>query len=161
MSSNALQRWVSQGHVWLYRKMGGRLVPMRHRLVVVTTTGARSHEARTIPMVAFEHGDGWIVAAAYGGDHSPSWYHNMIANPEVVVEREGSTYRMVAREALGPERDSLWQKILEEEPSFASFQQKTERVIPVMVLERRPRSIQRAPVPSDISHSRSEEGSKT
>ena len=136
--SKTLQRWVSQAHVWLYRRAGGRLISMGHRLVIVNTTGARSHEPRTVPLVAFPHDDGWAVVAAAGGDSSPGWYHNMVANPEVFVERDASKNRMVAHEAVGPEREALWRRIIAEEPSYASFQEKTERVIPVMVLEAAP-----------------------
>lgn len=71
------------------------------------------------------------MVAASGGDHSPSWYHNMIGNPEVEVERNGRRDRMGAREAVGPEREVLWRRIIDEEPSYATFQEKTERVIPV------------------------------
>jgi deazaflavin-dependent oxidoreductase (nitroreductase family) len=108
---------------------------MGHRVVVVTTIGARSHERRTTPLVAFPHGDGWVVVAAAGRDHHPGWYHNMVAYPDVTVERDGRTRSMVAREALGLEREAIWRGIVEEEHSYASFQEKTERVIPVMILE--------------------------
>ena len=128
----------------------------------MTTTGAKSHELRTVPLVAFPHGEGWIVAAAAGGDYSPGWYHNMVTNPDVIVERDASKDRMVAREAVGPEREALWRRIIEEEPAYSSFQEKTERVIPVMVLE--PASVDTSG-PSSVTPSTrarsSEEGSKT
>jgi deazaflavin-dependent oxidoreductase (nitroreductase family) len=149
-----LQRWVSQGHVWLYRRTRGRLVSMGHRLIVVTTTGAKSHEPRTTPLVAFPHGEGWVVVAAAGGDHSPGWYHNMVASPDVIVERDGNRREVIAHEAIGPEREALWGRIVDEEPSYAGFQAKTERVIPVMVLEP-------ALVTSPARAHRSDEGSKT
>jgi deazaflavin-dependent oxidoreductase (nitroreductase family) len=161
--SKTLQRWVSQAHVWLYRRAGGRLASMGHRLLLVTTTGAKSHQSRTVPLVAFPHSEGWVVVAAAGGDHSPGWYHNMVANPEVIVERDASKNRMVARETRGPEREALWRRIIAEEPSYASFQEKTERVIPVMVLEPAPTGTSIAAAAGDVFHSsrRSEEGSKT
>ncbi len=158
-----LQRWASQAHVWMYRKTGGRLVSMGHRLVLVTTTGAKSHEPRTSPLVAFANSEGWVVVAAAGGDHSPGWYHNMVANADVIVERNASKKRMVAYEAVGPEREALWERIIAEEPSFASFQRKTERVIPVMVLEPAVVGISpaAAPVTSGTRARANEEGSKT
>jgi deazaflavin-dependent oxidoreductase (nitroreductase family) len=119
----------------LYRKTGGRLFSMGHRLVVLTTTGAKSRLKRSTPVVAFPHGEAWVVVAAAGGQHHPGWYYNMVANPDVIVERDAGSRRMIAREAVGLEREAIWRGIAEEEPSFASFQQKTERVIPVMVLE--------------------------
>ncbi len=136
--SKTLQRWASQAHVWLYRKTGGRLVSMGHRLVLVTTTGAKSHEPRTSPLVAFANAEGWVVVAAAGGDHSPGWYHNMVATADVIVERDAGKKRMLAHEAVGPEKEALWRRVIEEEPSYASVQAKTERVIPVMVLEAAP-----------------------
>jgi deazaflavin-dependent oxidoreductase (nitroreductase family) len=108
---------------------------MGHRLVIVTTTGAKSHELRTSPLVAFPHGEGWVVVAATGGPRHPGWYHNMVANPDVIVERDARRCRMIAREATGAERNAVWMRVVEEEPSFASFQEKTERIIPVMILE--------------------------
>ena len=117
-----LQRLFTQGHVWLYRRTGGRLFTMGHRLVLVNTTGAKSHEPRTSPLYAFPHGQGWVVVAAFGRDHSPAWYHNMVANPEVVVEHE---------------------------PSYEGFQRKTERTIPVMILE--PADVEQAVVQGSTS----------
>ena len=133
--SKTLQRWFIQGHVWLYRKTGGRWIWLGDQLVVVTTTGAKTGERRTSPLFGFPHGEGWVVVAAYGGDHSPAWYHNMVANPDVVVERKGRAIEMVAREAIGAEREAIWKSIIEEEPSYASFQERTTRIIPIMVLE--------------------------
>jgi deazaflavin-dependent oxidoreductase (nitroreductase family) len=131
----SLRKWAGNGHVWLYRRMGGRLVSMGHRIVIVTTTGAKSGEKRTIPLVAFAQDGGLVLVAAAGGRLNPGWYHNMVANPDVVVERDGRTCTMVARELVGPDRDAMWRKVIEGEPSYASFQRKTDRIIPVMMLE--------------------------
>lgn len=136
--AKTLQKMASRGHVWLYRKTGGRVFTMGHRVVIVTTTGAKTHQPRTSPLVAFPRGEGWVVIAAAGREHSPGWYHNMVANPDVVVERATEVRRMVARQAVGIERDAIWREVVEEEPAYDSFQRKSERTIPVMILESAP-----------------------
>ena len=75
----------------------------------------------------------------------------MIADPDVIVERNAGKDRMVAHEAVGPEREALWRRIVDEEPSYASFQEKTERVIPVMVLE--PASVDASTRPPTVTSS--------
>ncbi len=130
-----LRRMISHLHVWLYRRTNGRLFSMGHRLVIVTTTGAKSHQPRTNPLVAFPHAEGWVVVAAAGRHRHPGWYHNMVATPDVTVERDGGSCRMVAREAGGSERETIWSEVVENEPSYADFQKRTDRLIPVMVLE--------------------------
>lgn len=130
-----VRRVAARLHVWLYRTLRGRLVSMGHRLVIVTTKGAKTNRLRTTPLVAFPRSDGWIVVAASSGRRNPGWYHNMLAHPDVVVEKDAHSAGMVAREVVGAEREAMWRSVLEEEPAYASFQEKTERVIPIMLLE--------------------------
>lgn len=132
---SSLMRQMSKGHVWLYRKTGGRFVSMGGNVLILTTIGAKSGAKRTLPVAGYRHGDGWIVVAAAGKDHHPAWYHNLIVHPDVVVEKNGHARRMVARDTGGDERAALWEKVVEAEPSFASMQDKNERVFPVVVLE--------------------------
>lgn len=159
--SKTLQRWFSQAHGWLYRKTGGRLIWLGDQLVLVTTTGARTGETRTRPLFGFRHGEGWVVVAAAPGEHNPGWYHNMVANPDVVVERKGRSCAMVAHEAAGAERGSIWKSVIEEEPAYASLQERTSRVIPVMVLEpvTGETAAQRALVTASAATRQHEEGS--
>lgn len=128
-------RQASKTHVWLYRKTRGRFVSMGGNVLILTTTGAKSGARRSLPVVGYGHGDGWIVVAAAGEDHHPAWYHNLLAHPDVVVEKGGTTRRMAARETHGDERATLWAEVLEAEPSFGSMQDKNQRVFPVILLE--------------------------
>ena len=105
-------------------------------LVTLTTTGARSGLARTVPVLAIRDGDNVIlVASRWGGDRHPGWYHNLVANPKVKLTYKGRTERYLAREASGQERDRCWRLALEQYPGFANYDRWAgERRIPVVVL---------------------------
>lgn len=105
-------------------------------MLILMTTGARSGAKRSLPVAGYRHGDGWIVVvAAAGGDRHPAWYHNLLVHPDVVVEKTGRTYRMVARDTRGDELAALWDEVVEAEPSLASMQDQNQRIFPVVVLE--------------------------
>jgi deazaflavin-dependent oxidoreductase (nitroreductase family) len=105
-------------------------------VVMLTTTGAKSGERRTLPLLGFPDGENMVVIASnYGQLHHPSWYHNLLAHPEAEIEVEGTTWRVVAREAEGEERRRLWQRGLEVYPGWSGYERRSgERRIPVMVL---------------------------
>ena len=105
-------------------------------LLLLTTTGAKSGKERTSPLVYMADGDRMVIIASKGGAPSnPDWYYNLVANPEVTVER--GTERFAARAAVvdEPERTRLFTKVSDKMPGFAEYQSKTERTIPVVVLE--------------------------
>lgn len=131
----SLMRLMGKGHVWLYRKTGGRFVSMGGTVLILTTTGARSGLERSCPVAGYQHGEGWIVVAAAGGERNPGWYHNLLVHPDVLVERGSEVHRMVAREVQGEERAALWDEVVEAESGFASMQRRRERIFPVMILE--------------------------
>jgi deazaflavin-dependent oxidoreductase (nitroreductase family) len=107
-------------------------------MVLMTTTGAKSGEQRVNPVVFLPDGDRLVVIASNGGaDTNPSWYHNMKANPGLVVEVGADKYDAVATEIKGEERDSLYARMVEVMPGFGEYQAKTERKIPVLVLSRK------------------------
>jgi deazaflavin-dependent oxidoreductase (nitroreductase family) len=113
----------------------------RDFLVLLHTTGARSGEPRTSPVACFADGDHLlVVASAAGRPKHPAWYHNLVANPKVSLERWNGdtleTFDAVARPAEGPERDELWAKIVSWAPGFGEYQHNTDRLIPVVILER-------------------------
>jgi deazaflavin-dependent oxidoreductase (nitroreductase family) len=106
-------------------------------LVLITTTGAKSGEPRTSPVVYTRDGDNIVVIASKGGaPTNPAWYHNLVAHPEVTVELPGETYTARARVTQGEERDRLFRAQADLMPGFNEYQEKTTRVIPVIVLER-------------------------
>ncbi|MHB8571643.1 MAG: nitroreductase family deazaflavin-dependent oxidoreductase [Candidatus Dormibacteria bacterium] len=107
-----------------------------HTLLLLTTTGKRTGEERTTPVLYTRHGDALVVVASKGGaDQHPAWYLNLQAHPEARVEVGDRTLNVVARDAEGDERELLYARQTEEWPAFAEYRKKTARVIPVVVLE--------------------------
>jgi deazaflavin-dependent oxidoreductase (nitroreductase family) len=105
-------------------------------LLLLHTTGAKSGEERVNPLAYQADGDRFVVFASKGGaPTNPDWYHNLRANPRVRVEVGTEPFDVVARVAEGDERDRLWVRQKELIPVFADYEQKTDRPIPVIVLE--------------------------
>jgi deazaflavin-dependent oxidoreductase (nitroreductase family) len=105
-------------------------------LLLLTTTGAKTGRRRTSPVVfTVDDGRRVIVASKAGAPHHPHWYLNLVANPEVTVEVPGETYEARAVVADGAERDRLYAQQAAKMPNFTEYQQKTERQIPVVILE--------------------------
>jgi deazaflavin-dependent oxidoreductase (nitroreductase family) len=105
--------------------------------VVLTTTGARTGRQRTVPLGSMRYGQDLIVEGSVAGKPThPAWYHNIIADPSVVVETLGVRYPAVARIAEGAERAEIWQAFTELRPVLNELQALTTRVFPVVVLQR-------------------------
>jgi deazaflavin-dependent oxidoreductase (nitroreductase family) len=105
--------------------------------LVLTTVGRRSGVERQTPVGWFPgEGDSrLIVASANGAAHNPAWYHNLVANPDkVAIETGGRTLAVTPEVLHGPERDAAWRQIVAASPRFASYEKKTDRVIPVIRL---------------------------
>jgi len=106
-------------------------------LMLMTTTGAKSGKERVIPIVYTRDGDRLVVAASKGGAPThPDWYHNVVAHPEVTVELPGETYRAKATVVDRAERDRLYAAHAARMPGFADYEKQTDRLIPIIVLER-------------------------
>ncbi|MFI6047500.1 nitroreductase family deazaflavin-dependent oxidoreductase [Nocardia sp. NPDC051321] len=105
-------------------------------LLLLTTTGAKSGLSRTTPVAYLRDGANLvIIASKAGAPTSPDWYHNLRANPEVTVEVGTETHKATATPITeGPERDRLYAAMVEVMPGFAEYEQKTDRVIPVVTL---------------------------
>jgi deazaflavin-dependent oxidoreductase (nitroreductase family) len=121
-------------------KAGGRFEGAH--LLLLTTTGRKSGEKRIAPMMYFSEPDGIYVIASKGGSpEHPAWYHNLTTHPEVTVEqgtdRGIETYEATAIPVEGQKRDELWAKFSSRVPGFAGYQEKTDRVIPIVAI--RPR----------------------
>jgi deazaflavin-dependent oxidoreductase (nitroreductase family) len=122
----------------LYRRSNGRLASMKGTVLLLTTTGRKTGRPWTVPLMGLDHGDGYLVAASAGGDPThPAWYLNLCADPEVIVERNGERREMTARTADADERPSLWARFLEASKGFAKYEQRTDREIPVVILDPR------------------------
>lgn len=112
--------------------------PMAGRpLLLLTTTGAKSGKRRTTPMMYIRVGDHLLVIASNAGAPiHPDWYHNLVAHPEVTVEIGNDIFEATAIVMEGPERQRLWDRVVEQYPFFADHQAKVTRQIPVIALKR-------------------------
>lgn len=105
--------------------------------LLLTTTGRRSGEPRTTPLIYAAAGESHAVVASKGGsDEPPAWYLNLSENPEVEVQVKADRFKARARTASAEEKPALWKKMVAEWPSYDDYQQRTDREIPVVVLER-------------------------
>lgn len=170
-------RPFTAAHRTLYRRLGGRGI-LRRGLgadaILLTTTGRRTGEPRTVPLFAFPldaasddpgttsaegagaaaegagaaaegagvaTSDGprrWVVVASNAGRHrSPAWYHNLRAEPFVTAQLGDRQWRAEARTAVGDERDRLWALVVRGYPGYDVYRDRTDRPIPIVVLEPR------------------------
>ena len=107
-------------------------------LLLLTTTGAKSGERRTTPMMYVPDGDRLLVIASnIGAPTHPDWYHNLVAHSEVTIEVGTEIFDAIAVVTEGEERHRLWTSVVELYPFFAEHQAKTTRQIPVIALSRR------------------------
>ncbi|MGW4537772.1 nitroreductase/quinone reductase family protein [Streptomyces chartreusis] len=106
------------------------------RLLLLTTTGARTGRPHTTPVGYLPDSDDrvLIIASAAGAPTHPAWFHNLVANPRVTVESGAFTYEARAVVLEGEERDRIFARAVEADPGWAAYQEKTERVIPVIAL---------------------------
>lgn len=114
-------------------KVGGRFegVPV----LLLSTTGAKSGESRTTPVVYLRDGERLVIfASKAGAPTNPAWYHNLLANPSATVEVGSEALEVDANVTAGEERDRLFDQQAARYPQFNEYAQKTARVIPVVVL---------------------------
>ncbi|MER5643209.1 nitroreductase family deazaflavin-dependent oxidoreductase [Streptosporangium sp. NPDC002524] len=105
--------------------------------LLLTTTGRKSGEPRTSPLIYQRHGGDLLVVASKGGsDKPPLWYLNLQENPEVEVQVLGDRFRARARTATPEEKPELWSIMTAAWPAYDEYTRKTDREIPVVVLER-------------------------
>jgi len=130
-------KWV-RDQVEEYESSGGtrgttlRGVPV----VVITSVGASSGKLRKNPVMRVEHDGVYAAVASRGGaPENPAWYRNIVEHPDIELQDGPSKGDYVAREAAGDERDFWWSRAVEVWPDYAQYQTKTERQIPVLVLE--------------------------
>ena len=105
--------------------------------LILTTKGRRSGEARSTPLIYGTSGEDYLVVASKGGaPEHPGWYLNLEADPDVEVQVRGDRFHAHARTATAEEKPELWSIMTEQWPAYDEYQTKTEREIPVVVLER-------------------------
>lgn len=107
-------------------------------LLLLHHRGARTGTERVNPLAFVEVDGGYAVLASKGGaPTNPDWYHNLLAHPDVEIEIGAETKPVRARLTEAEERDRIWRQVIEERPAFAEYQEKTDRTIPVFVLQPR------------------------
>jgi deazaflavin-dependent oxidoreductase (nitroreductase family) len=127
-------------HVRVYRETGGeRGYQWRGTtILLLTTVGRKSGEQRTTPLIHRADAENWVIVASKGGTpENPGWYENLKANPDATIQVKGEQIPVHASDAQGDERTRLWSLMNEDWPDYDSYQKKTDRQIPVVVLSRR------------------------
>ena len=122
-----------------FRANGGRVRGPAEgfSLLLLHSKGARSGAARVTPVAYQPLADGWAVFATHAGaPRHPAWYHNLVANPETIIEIGTETVPVRARVAGGEERERVWERQKAFYPRYARYEQQTTRDIPVVILER-------------------------
>jgi deazaflavin-dependent oxidoreductase (nitroreductase family) len=105
--------------------------------LLLTTKGRKSGEPRTAPLIYAPHGDDYMVVASQGGSPTaPAWYLNLSEDPQVEVQVRGERFKARARTASPEEKPEMWQTMAAEWPAYDEYQNKTDREIPIVELER-------------------------
>jgi deazaflavin-dependent oxidoreductase (nitroreductase family) len=139
MPADALFKIVNAVHRPLFRlsrgRIGGKGLGMP--VLVLTTTGRKSGVKRSVMLTSpLQLGDSYVLVASRGGDdRHPAWLRNLEADPAVEIELDGRTRPMRARVADAAERSELWPRIVADHANYAGYQRRTEREIPVVVLD--------------------------
>lgn len=127
-------------HVRVYRETSGeRGYHWRGTtILLLTTKGRSSGELRTTPLIHRTDGEHWVIVASKGGTpENPSWYENLLAEPNASIEVKDEQIPVRASTAEGDERSRLWALMAEVWPAYNDYQANTEREIPIVVLTRR------------------------
>ena len=134
-------RVMSAANTWVFKLSGGRLGNRFLRgapVGLLTTVGRKSGQARTAPLIYGTDGERVILVASQGGmPRDPLWYRNLEANPEVEFQIGAELRKMLARRASADEKAAQWPRMVEIYPDYDDYQKRTERDIPVVILEPR------------------------
>ena len=128
---------IGDEHVKVYRETNGETGYLWNGapILLLTTTGRKSGKARTSALIFGRDGDDLLLVASQGGAPThPNWYHNLTASPDVEVQVEGDVFAATARTASDAEKARLWSIMTEVWPNYDSYQERTDRQIPVVVL---------------------------
>lgn len=138
--ANAETNRINDRFMKALRDNNGKVPGDLHDLpgLIITTTGAKTGKKRSVPLAYHEVGGRLLIIASMGGaKRNPPWFHNLVANPDVLVEKDGESFSATAVVTSGSDRDTLYQSVCKALPPFAEYQARTERVIPVIELQRK------------------------
>jgi deazaflavin-dependent oxidoreductase (nitroreductase family) len=127
-----------QEHVERYQATGGEEGHdwQGTTALLLTTTGRKSGEQRTTPLIYREHDGDYLVVASNGGGDPPAWYLNLQEDPTPTVQVKDDVFRAKARDADDDEKPEMWKTMTSTWPAYDEYQEKADREIPVVVLER-------------------------
>jgi len=134
------QQWVRDQVAEFESSDGARANTLRggtDPIVVITSVGAKSGALRKNPVMRVERDGSYLAVASLGGsDRNPEWYHNLLAHPEVELQDGPERHTYTARVLSGDERREWWDHAVATWPTYGEYQKRTEREIPVFLLER-------------------------
>jgi deazaflavin-dependent oxidoreductase (nitroreductase family) len=141
-SRNPVTELLIKIHPWIYRVSGGRILGSMGGtpILLLTSIGHKSGEPRTNALMYLDRGERWVVAGSWAGEPKhPFWYLNLKKSPDATLQIGRRVVAVRAREAIGEERNRLWQETVEQDPSFAVYEERTRgiREIPMIVFEPR------------------------
>jgi deazaflavin-dependent oxidoreductase (nitroreductase family) len=129
-------KWVREQVEAIEREGTTRAVHIMHRPVVLLTMLGLSGKVRKVPLMRVEHDGVYAAVASQGGaPQHPKWYANLRRNPVLDLQDDDRTWTVRAREIEGAEREEWWPRCVEAYPPYADYQAKTDRLIPVLLLE--------------------------
>ena len=132
---------LMDGHMYLYRATNGLIghrIPGLPPMLLLNHVGAKSGKKRTAPLLYIRDGDDVVIVASKGGyAKHPAWFHNLRANPDTTVQIGSERRPVHARVATPEERKRLWPKAVKAYGDYAHYQERTDREIPLIILERR------------------------
>jgi len=138
-TTDTLMKAVNVIHRAIWNASGGRIAGKGYGMPVLalTTTGRKSGQPRTVMLTSpLQEGDKYVIVASKGGDdRNPEWFLNIKANPKVEMKIQGKSQLMTAHVPEGAERADLWERLTSKHKNYAQYQTKTDREIPVVVLE--------------------------
>ncbi|MGE4652943.1 MAG: nitroreductase/quinone reductase family protein [Myxococcota bacterium] len=138
MQRNAVVDLFWKIHPKLYRFSGGRLLGrlVGMEVLILNTRGRRSGRERSTCLTTFREGGAFVVIGSFLGEpRDPGWVHNLRAQAEATIQTGREIRRVRAHEAEGAERDRLWARLVEIQPEYRDYEGRTDRVIPVVVLD--------------------------
>lgn len=134
-AGRAVQNGFTSAHTAIYRRFGLARRIGDTPILLLTTTGRKSGQKRTVP-VMYVPGDEPVLVASNGGSPThPAWYLNLLADPRARIEIDGEPREVAARTVSGAERKRFWPRAVEIYPAYADYQRRTRRELPVVVLE--------------------------
>ncbi len=139
-NKNINRTWLriqSNIHRIIYQVSNGRIgSQFGAPVLLITTIGRKSGQPRTNPLFYLEDGENWVVVASNAGsDNHPAWWLNLLANPSAQIQIEERHYQVTAYAVTKEEKDRLWPRLLNLFSGYDDYQQMTERVVPVTMLE--------------------------